>query len=105
MVMRPLQVIYWSRLSLGVVAALLCTGYVVATGEITTVNFNYTTFINSMSIALAVYLISYYIIKMKFLTKVEKPTKLMTTGIGVYFFAWLAFWVLFYTLLTQVYGV
>jgi hypothetical protein len=103
--MRPLQVIYWSRLGLGVVAALLCTGYVVATGEVTTTSFNYTTFINSMSIALAVYLVSYYAIKMKFLTRVEKPTKLMTMGIGIYFIAWLVFWVLLYTMLAWMYGV
>jgi len=103
--MKPLQTIYWSRLGLGVVAAVLCTGYAVATNEITTTSFNWVTFINSMSIALAVYLISYYVIKMKFVTKVEKPTKLMTMGIGIYFIAWMVFWVLMYTLLAWMSGV
>jgi hypothetical protein len=30
---------------------------------------------------------------------VEKPQKLVSTGIGVYFMAWIVFWVLFYTIM------
>jgi len=96
--MKPLQTIYWLRLGLGVVAAILCAVYVWATGEISTEG-NYIILMNSISIALAVYLVSYYAIKSKYLTLVEKPTKLMSTGIGVYFLGWLVFWVLFYTIL------
>jgi hypothetical protein len=60
---------------------------------------SYTKLMNSLSIALAVYLISYYGVKAKFITKVEKQTKLVTTGIGIYFFAWLVLTVLLYTVL------
>ena len=60
---------------------------------------SYTKLMNSLSMALAVYLISYYGVKAKFITKVEKPTKLVTTGIGIYFFAWLVLTVLLYTIL------
>ena len=98
--MKPLQTIYWLRLGLGLFAAVLCAVYVWASpGELTTGGGNLFTLMNSMSIALAVYLVSYYVIKSKYLTLVEKPTKLVTTGIGVYFLAWLVFWVLFYTIL------
>lgn len=58
-----------------------------------------TKFFNSMSIALVVYIISYYIIKRRFMLKVEKPQKLATTGIGIYFISWLVFWVLLYTII------
>jgi len=60
---------------------------------------SYTKLLNSVSIALAVYLISYYGVKAKYVTRVEKPTKLVTMGIGIYFFAWLALLVLLYTIL------
>jgi hypothetical protein len=97
--MKPLQTIYWLRLGLGVVSAILCAVYGWASGEISPASFSYITLMNSVSIALAVYLVSYYVIKSKYLTVVEKPTKLVSTGVGAYFLGWLVFWVLFYTVL------
>lgn len=97
--MKTLQKIYWLRLGLGLVAGVLCAAYAWITGTASSTVFEYTTLINSISIALAVYLISYYTIKSKYLTDVEKPTKLVSTGIGVYFLGWLVFWVLLYTIM------
>lgn len=99
--LKPLEKVYWLRLALGISAAVLCTIYGVATGSITSIisDFRITTFFNSISLALITYMISYYIIKTKFVTQVQKPQKLMTTGIGVYLLSWLVFWVLFYTVL------
>ena len=97
--MKPLETIYWLRLGLGIVAALMCTGYVLAVSEISKTNFSLTTFMNGMTLAILTYLGSYFIIKRRFLTRVEKPTKLLTTGIGIYFIAWAVFWVLVYTVL------
>jgi hypothetical protein len=54
---------------------------------------------NSMSLAILTYLGSYFVIKRRFLTRVEKTTKLFTTGIGIYFISWIVFWVLIYTAL------
>ncbi len=99
--MKHLQIVYWLRLGLGIVAALLCIGYGIATdtitNDLTKITFN--TFMNGMSIALVTYLVSYYIIKRKFTLTVEKPKKLVTMGIGIYFLAWLVFWILLYTLI------
>lgn len=95
----PLEKIYWLRLSLGIVAALVSAGYGVVTGRISNTSFDFTIFFNSLALALVVYLLSYYVIKAKFATQVAKPTKLMTTGIGIFFIAWLVFWVLLYTLI------
>ena len=92
--MKPLVMIYWLRLVLGVIAASLSTLLAVLSNELSV-----TTFINGITVALAVYLISYYILKAKFVAKVEKQSKLMTQGIGIYFFTWLVFWVLMYTIL------
>lgn len=92
--MKPLVIIYWLRLVLGIVAAGLSTLLAMLSDEL-----SYTTFINGLTIALAIYLLSYYIIKPKFIGKVEKQSKIMTTGIGIYFFTWLVFWVLIYSIL------
>jgi hypothetical protein len=99
--LKPLEKVYWLRLALGIFAAVLCTTYGVATGSITNIvsDFRITTLFNSTSVALITYMISYYIIKAKFVTQVQKPQKLVTTGIGVYLLSWLVFWVLLYTVL------
>ena len=92
--MRPLVLIYWLRLVLGVVAASISTVVTLLYDEL-----SYTTFINGLTIALVVYLVSYYLLKAKFMPHVEKKSKIMTQGIGVYFFTWLVFWVLFYSIM------
>jgi uncharacterized membrane protein YGL010W len=89
--MNPLSVIYWTRCLLGIVAALLSTLLTNFAREFT--------FLNGMSVALLLYIVSYYIYKSMFAGKVEKPTKIFTTGIGIYFISWIVMWVLFYTLL------
>jgi len=53
--------------------------------------------INGITIALAVYLITYYILKWRFATKVEKQTKILTMGVFVYFLAFTFCFVLFVT--------
>lgn len=92
--MKPLVIIYCSRFGLGIVAAAISTA--VAMLQVET---SYTTFLNGITIALALYLLSYYILKLKFGTQVEKPSKIMSMGIGIYFFTWLVFWILIYTIL------
>lgn len=61
-----------------------------------------TKFLNSMSLAIIVYLLSYYYIKSKFKLKVQKPQKLFTAGIGIFFLAWIVFWALLYTVIAGV---
>jgi len=88
------------RFGLGLVAAVVCVGYMIgAYGMSFPQGWAPNIFLNSMSVAIVVYLVSYYIIKAKFKLKVEKTQKLFTTGIGVYFLTWLVFFALFYTAL------
>lgn len=57
-----------------------------------------TSFFNSASIAVVVYIASYYLLKSKFGSKVAKPQKILTAGIGIYFLAWIAIWTLLYSI-------
>jgi hypothetical protein len=91
---KPLVIIYCLRLALGIVAAGISTAVTALNDEL-----SYTVFMNGITIALAIYLVSYYLLKAKFGTQVEKQSKLMTQGVGIYFFTWLVFWVLIYSIL------
>jgi len=95
--MGILTKIYWIRFVLGIVAALVCTFYGIYTknifGELALLDF-----ITFFTLALLIHLLSYYVFKYLYFTKIEKPTKLFTTGIGIYFISWIVFLVLFWTL-------
>jgi hypothetical protein len=87
--LKPLSVIYWSRVGFGILAAFICVllridkyAYPLTSG---------------ISMGLIIYILTYYILKWKFMAKVEKPTKVFTTGIGAYFLTWIVCWVLFVT--------
>jgi hypothetical protein len=87
--MKPLTIIYWTRVLLGVVASLISTLLITM---ITDINL-----FNGLTIALLVYIITYYVYKAAFAKKVEKPTKIFTTGIFAYFLTWLVVWIILYT--------
>jgi ABC-type uncharacterized transport system permease subunit len=92
--MRPLVLIYWTRLALSIVAGAISALLATMLNEN-----SISTFINGLTIALLIYLLSYYALKAKFRDKVEKPTKIMSMGIFMYFIAWAVFFTLFFTLL------
>jgi len=91
---KPLVTIYWIRLALSITAATIST--IVATLQNET---DLYTFVNGITIALLIYLLSYYALKAKFMNKVEKQSKIMTQGIFMYFIAWAVFFILFYSIL------
>ena len=93
--MKPLVLLYWIRFALGVVAGLVSA--IVATMADPAM---FTTFMNGITIALLVYLMSYYILKAKFAATIEKQSKIMTMGIFMYFLAWAVFFVLTYSFLS-----
>lgn len=100
-VMKPLEILYWLRFALGIATALICIGHGLATN---TVNMepNVNVLINGIAFAFIVYVLSYYVIKPKFILKVDKPQKILTTGIGIYILSWLVFWALLYTIIVSV---
>ncbi|KPV62655.1 MAG: hypothetical protein AOA65_1704 [Candidatus Bathyarchaeota archaeon BA1] len=85
--MKLLTVIYWSRVGLGILAALICVALGVQS------------FLTGLSLGMLVYLLTGHILRRWFGPKVEKPSKLVTVGIGAYFLTWLVSWILLYTLL------
>ena len=89
--MNPLTIIYWTRFLLGTVAAALSA---LLTDFLPEFNL-----LNGISIALLVYIVSYYVYKAAFVGKVEKQSKIMSQGIGIYFFTWLVSWILMYTII------
>ena len=96
--MTPVVQLYWIRVALGIVAAALSAAlalYMTLT--------DLSTLVDSFTVALLVYLVSYYPLKAVYKDKIEKQSKILSTGIIMYFFAWLPFFVLFFTLF-KVYG-
>ncbi len=88
--MKPLNIIYWSRVGFGVIAALVCV-LLIDVGKVAN------PLISGMSVAILVYILTYYILKWQFMTKVEKPSKVFTMGIGAYFLTWIVCSVVFIT--------
>jgi len=91
--MTPLVQLYWIRVALGIIAAIISAVLAELIGTVTEI----TTLVNSITVALLIYFITYYLLRTSFRNKIEKPSKILSTGIGMYFFAWIAFFVLFYT--------
>jgi PKD repeat protein len=89
MKLKTLNVIYCSRIGFGILAALVAALVVnLKVGN---------PLINGITVALSVYIVTYYLLKWRFMSKVEKPTKILTMGIGAYFLTFIFCWVLFIT--------
>ena len=87
--LKTINVIYCFRVGLGMLAGLVAALVVdLKVGD---------PLINGITIALAVYLLTYYVLKWRFANKVEKPTKILTMGVFVYFLAFTMCFVLFVT--------
>ena len=90
MKLKTLNVIYLFRIGFGILAALVAALVVDLKGPGDPL-------INGITIGLAVYMVTYYLLKWQFANKVEKPTKILTMGIGIYFLTFIMCWVLFIT--------
>ena len=91
--MTPITQLYWIRVVLGIIAGAISAVIVFL---LKTPN-DITSLVNGFTVALILYLVTYYILKASFKDKVEKQGKILSTAIAMYFFAWLCFFVLFYT--------
>ena len=97
--MKTLETVYWLRFALGIVAALVCIAYGVGTNSISSQVFSVNVLLNSVSLTVIIYLMSYYLLKARFRLFVKNAQKILTTGIGVYFLTWITFYALFYTII------
>ena len=87
--LKTLNIIYLCRVGFGILAALV-TALVV---DLKVGN----PLLNGITVGLSIYIVSFYVFKWLFVKKVEKPTKIITMGIGAYFLTFLMCWVLFVT--------
>jgi PKD repeat protein len=87
--LKTLNVIYICRVVIAIFAALVAALVVnLKVGD---------PLINGISISLAIYILTYYLLKYFFMNKVEKQSKIFTMGIGAYFLTFTLCWVLFIT--------
>jgi len=92
--MTPVVQLYWIRVALGIIAGAL-SAVLALFMNLTSL----TTLVNCVTIALIIYLISYYPLKAMYKEKIEKQSKILSTGVMMYFFAWLPFFILFFTVM------
>ncbi len=90
--MTPTVQLYVIRIVLGIIAAAISAVFATFMPL-----YDISTLINSITVALLVYFITYYILRAAYKDKIEKQSKILSTGIGMYFFAWIAFFAIFYT--------
>ena len=87
---RPSGIIYWGRVGLAIVSAVLCTV------------FNLTDILG-ITFGVYIYLVSYlvfrYVLRMK-PEDVGSETGLYSIGVGAYFLVWLMAWIVLYTIVT-----
>jgi hypothetical protein len=102
--MTPITQLYWLRVSLGFVAAIVTAVVVVLFGGQVAI-YDLSWLLNSITVALLIYFITYYIFRALYKNKIEKQSKILSTGIGMYFFTWIAFFVIFYTAFVVLLGV
>ena len=93
--MTPIVQLYCIRIVLGIISAALSAVVAILIGNATDIS----TLLNSVTIAVIVYLLSYYFLKATYKNKIEKKSKILSTAIGMYFFTWIAFFILFYTII------
>jgi ABC-type uncharacterized transport system permease subunit len=96
--MTPVVQLYWLRVALGIVAGAITAVIAAFFGTMTDI----TTLVNSITVALLIYFVTYYIIRGFYKDKIEKQSKILSTAIGMYFFSWLSFFVLFYTVIQAI---
>ena len=94
--MTPIVQLYLIRVVLGIVAGAVTAVIAFIVGG-TAGLYDYSTLLNSITVALLIYFITYYIFRSVYKAKIPTVSKILSTGIGMYFFSWIAFFVLIYT--------
>ena len=85
--MEALRLIYWIKVGLGILAAVIC---ILLPAD---------NLISGIGVGILTYLVSDRILKRLFIDKVDEPSTVTKTGIGTYIIAWVFFWVLLFTLI------
>ena len=93
--MRPLSLIYVSKILLGILTASLSVIFnIFLSADVFT----------AIALGILVYWLSDRILKRMFAGQVEKSSVITKTGIGIYIISWVFFWALFYTFVLYLTG-
>lgn len=84
--MKPLDLIYWIKACLGILAAVLCALLQVD-------------IFSGIGIGLLAYFVADKLLRQLFIDKVDKPSSVTRTGVGIYILSWIFFWTLLFTIL------
>lgn len=95
--MKPISLLYLIRVVLGITAAIICTLYNYFLGF----SFTISDLFRGLTITLAFYIVTYYAMKTYFLKKIDKPRKILSTGIGAYLVTWIVIWSLLSTVIVN----
>jgi len=93
--MTPIVQLYWIRTALGIIAGAVSGAFALYLNL--PLN-DLSSLIDSFTIALLIYLVTYYPLRAIYSKRVDKPSKILSTAVIMYFLAWLPFFVLFFTL-------
>lgn len=85
--LEPVTLIYWVKVALGVVSAILCV--LLPVGNL----------FGGIGIGVLTYVVSDKVLRRMFIGKIDKPSTITKTGIGIFVIAWVFFWVLLFTLI------
>jgi len=85
--LEPLSLIYWIKLCLGVLAAFIC------------ILLGVNNIITGAMIGFITYIVSDKVLKQLFIDKVENPSDVTKTGIGIYIITFVFVWALLYTII------
>ena len=96
--MKPSESLYWTRAGLGVVIGVLSASYDYAAG-VTKPSNDLNNLFTGLSFALIFFIMTYYVLKLRYVDKFEKKSKMITTGNGTYFLLWIVVWVLVHTII------
>ena len=97
--MKPSESLYWIRAGLGAAAGGLSALYDYAV-RVPKPSYDINDLFTGLAFAFIFFIITYYILKIRYLNKFEKRSKMITTGIGTYFLLWIVVWVLLHTIIT-----
>jgi hypothetical protein len=91
--MKPSTSLYWVRAVLGMTIGALDALYDYYAGVLSQTTFSINDFFTSLAFALLFFIITYYVLKIFYINKFQKKSKILSTGIGTYFILWIVAWV------------
>jgi hypothetical protein len=92
--MKPSTSLYWVRAVLGLTIGALDALYDYYAGVLSQKTFSINDFFTGLAFALLFFIITYYVLKIFYVDKFQKKSKILSTGIGTYFILWIVAWVL-----------